>query len=370
MRKNLQILAIMLMVVVIISVIGTLYYFTPKTLTIKIGFQPSTHQVAEFILIKLYYDKIVDEAKKLGYNIKIEDSCYESGPPEMQEFLAGKLDMAYVGATPPIPEIWNAIETGGPKALIVAGCNLGGSALILRTGIEYTGPSSLKGLKIGTFPPGSIQHTILTKWLSKNSLSYSTEEGTDVILKYAGAAELISLLKANKIDAAFLPSPSPEICEMEGIGKIAVTSTDMWRNATGMEYQPCCVLTMSNKFIEKYRNLAKIFLKYHIIAMRDLIIDVNVSSKAGTLTTLLRRVVAERLSELWGKDEESIINILEYTFINNPTNLIFSYDPHLIINGVLKYIEAHYEIGNIGRMLNVDEVFYLDLYDEVIGELE
>lgn len=82
--------------------------------------------------------------------------------------LAGDLDIAYVGATP-IPAI-----SSGLKAAIIANVNIQGSHLVLLDEIEYTGIESLNNLKIATFPPGSIQDTIL-KWLTTNGVRTETD---------------------------------------------------------------------------------------------------------------------------------------------------------------------------------------------------
>ena len=126
------------------------------TIELRIGYQPSTHHIAYMTAAeKGWWQQNLDE-----YGVQsISEFEFPSGPPEMQAMLAGDLDIAYVGATPPI----TAIGTG-LKAAIIANVNIQGSHLVLSDEIEYTGIESLNNLKIATFPPGSIQDTILKKW--------------------------------------------------------------------------------------------------------------------------------------------------------------------------------------------------------------
>ena len=141
---------------------------------LRIGYQPSTHQIAEMTAMeKGWWGKGL---AKFGVE-KVTDREFPSGPPEMAVMRAGDLDIAYVGATPPI----TAIANGGLKAKIVAGVQIQGSALVLSPSLAKRykeleklekggGVEALKGKTIATFPLGSIQDTILRKWLRENGL--------------------------------------------------------------------------------------------------------------------------------------------------------------------------------------------------------
>jgi NitT/TauT family transport system substrate-binding protein len=52
---------------------------------------------------------------------------------------------------------------------IVTAVNINGSNLVLRSD-NYSGPQSLAGLNIATFPPGTIQDLVLKKWLKDNNV--------------------------------------------------------------------------------------------------------------------------------------------------------------------------------------------------------
>jgi ABC-type nitrate/sulfonate/bicarbonate transport system substrate-binding protein len=157
---------------------------------IHIGYQPSTHQIAAILAAEQGWWE--EDLGKFGIADVIMKK-FPSGPPEMSAMLAGDLDIAYVGVAPPIK--------------IVAGVQTQGSALVVLPELvaEYEGPASLKGKTIATFPPGSIQHTVLSKWFLDNGID---PEG-DVYMKAMGPSEATTAISAKAVDAVFLPSPYP-----------------------------------------------------------------------------------------------------------------------------------------------------------------
>ena len=239
---------------VIAAVAGVFLYAWPppskpekvELSVLRIGYQPSWHHAAEFVMVEKGWIQEIT-------GLKIEEKEFPTGPPEMEAFIAGELDIAYVGAAPPIPAL-----AKGMKAKIVASANTEGSALVVRPDFEYTGPSSLKGAKIGSYPPGSIQDTVLRYWLKMQGL----KPGVDVEIIAMGPRPQLESLRARAIDGIFTPDPMPYIAVIEGYGKIAVDSSDMW------PHHPCCVLLISEDLIENHRELAKKILALHIITQK------------------------------------------------------------------------------------------------------
>src|SRR5512137_811451 len=161
-----------------------------KVSTLRIGYQPSTHQIAEMVASEKGWWK--EDLKPFGIT-EIKEFEFPTGVPEMQAMVAGELDAAYVGTAPPI----SAISAGLP-AKIVAAVNINGSNLVLRPDLVYSGPASLAGLSIGTFPPGSIQDTVMKRWLMENGVDVSK-----VDIKAMDPGPAISALSAGKIDGVF-----------------------------------------------------------------------------------------------------------------------------------------------------------------------
>ncbi|MDI9642087.1 MAG: ABC transporter substrate-binding protein [Archaeoglobales archaeon] len=215
----------------------------PKLQEIKLSYQPSWHHTALFVIIEKGWDE-----KVLG--VKLKTSPFSSGPPQMEAFAAGEHSVAYVGAAPPL-----SLLSKGFDAKIVAVANTEGSSLIAIPGTEYSGAKSLEGKKVMTFPPGSIQHTMLMKWLKELGVEISKVE-----VKSGGPEEIREALKAKAVDFGFAPDPSGYIAEIEGYGKIVANSPEIVPN------HPCCVVLMRGDFMREHREVAVKFLALHIVA--------------------------------------------------------------------------------------------------------
>jgi len=345
-------------VLVAAAVLAYMYWPRPtpgfRELKITFTYQPSTHQIAAFIILHEHW--IEEEARKLGYIVRIEEQCFGSGPPQMERFASGAIDIAYVGATPVISEVGRALERGYPKAIIVAAVNQQGSALVMRSDFNYTGPQSLRGTKLGTFPPGSIQDTILKDWLTRNGLTFGPPgtPGVDVVIYGADPRDLVTMLEAGKVDGIFVPSPSPEICEYRGFGRIVVSSAEM------MPGHPCCVLALRDSFIKEHRDLANLIVKCHIRAEKMIVEEPDRAVE----------IAAKKLAELWGESEDFVREIVGRAIKQNPTRLSFDPNPHLIVEGVMRYVNIHWELGYIPTKPTVEDLFDLSLYDEVVETLE
>ncbi len=215
----------------------------PKLKEIKVSYQPSWHHIALFVIMEKGWDEKILEAK-------ISATSVPSGPPQMEAFAAKEHQIAYVGAAPPL-----SLLSKGFDAKIVAVANTEGSSIVAVPGVEYTGPKSLEGKKIMTFPPGSIQHTVLMKWLKDNGVDISKVE-----IKSGGPEEIREALRAKAIDFGFFPDPSPYVAEIEGYGHIVVGSPQL------VPSHPCCVVLMRGDFMRENKELAAKFLALHIIA--------------------------------------------------------------------------------------------------------
>ena len=129
---------------------------------LKFGYQPSTHQIAYMTAAEKGWWK----EDLAPYGIKnIKENLFPTGAPEMQAMMAGDLDVAYVGAAPVITALSQGLD-----AKIVEPVQINGSSLVLRPEYKYESPKDLKGLKIATYPPGTIQDTLLREWLKENGL--------------------------------------------------------------------------------------------------------------------------------------------------------------------------------------------------------
>ena len=278
---------------------------TPNTTTVKqirIGYQPSTHQMAEITAMEKGWWQ--QDLAPLGV-VNVSDKVFPTGAPEMQAMLAGDIDVAYVGAAP----VLSAISTG-LDAKIVAGVNTQGSDLVVRNDLDYQGPQSLKGLTIATFQAGTIQDTILRDWLSENNIT----PDKDVTIKGMNPGDAVTAITAGKVDAVFLPTPSPSVVVNQGKGRIVVRSGEMYPNHT------CCVLVVSGKLIRERPDIVRQIIRTNdkAVAWNEQNMDEAAAIFANKTGSKLEDV-KDSLNEWdgnWASDPNIIINpVLDYAKI-------------------------------------------------------
>jgi NitT/TauT family transport system substrate-binding protein len=293
---------------------------------LRIGYQPSTHQMAEITAMQKGWWQ--QDLAPLGVQ-NVSDKVFPSGPPEMAAMQAGELDIAYVGAAP----VLTALATG-LDAKIVAGVNTQGSDLVVRNDLDYKGPQSLAGMTVATFPAGSIQDTILKDWLKKNNLT----PDKDVFIKGMAPGDAITAITAGKVDAVFLPTPSPSTIVNQGKGKIVVHSGEMYPNHT------CCVLVVSGKLIREHPEIVRQILKTN---------DKAVSYNQQNLDDAAAIYTAKTGANL--DDVKSSLKEWDGSWAS---------DPNVIANPVLDYATIQYNLGYIKKPLTKDQIFDLTFYQK------
>jgi NitT/TauT family transport system substrate-binding protein len=323
--KRNAILAIAALVVVII-LISWLFWPKPVPVLLRIGYQPSTHQIAEIVAAEKGW--FLEDLKPFGITA-IKEFEFPSGPPEMQAMLAGDLDVAYVGTAPPITAI-----SQGMDAKIVAAVNTNGSNLVFKSGLAYSEPKSLTGLSVGTFPPGSIQDTVMKKWLMENGVDISK-----IKILPMGPGDAVTAIEAERVDAVFLPHPSPAIIELDGKGKPVVTSGEMWPN------HACCSLVVSGKLIKDNPDLVKQIIKTHIRATDY----VNAHPEEAAM------IYANRTHQDLRQVRHSIMT-WDGRWIT---------DPSVQIPSTVEYAKIDYEMNYTQRLLTEKDLFDTSFYKQV-----
>jgi NitT/TauT family transport system substrate-binding protein len=299
-----------------------------KISTLRIGYQPSTHQIAEMVASEKGWWK--DDLKPFGIT-EVKEFEFPTGVPEMQAMVAGELDAAYVGTAPPI----SAISAGLP-AKIVAAVNINGSDLVLSPDKEFSGPASLAGLSIGTFPPGSIQDTVMKKWLMDNGVDVS-----QVDIKAMDPGPGMSALSAGQIDGVFLPHPAPAIIEMKGKGTVVVHSGQMWPN------HACCSLVVTDKLIKEQPELVEQIIKTHINATEYI------------------NAHPDEAAQIYAKKTKS--NITEINHSIESWDGKWVSDPRLQVPSTVEYAKIDYEMNYTQNELNAEDLFDTSLYERVKG---
>jgi NitT/TauT family transport system substrate-binding protein len=300
---------------------------TAKVTEIRIGYQPSTHQLAEYTAMEKGWWQ--QDLAPLGV-VNVTDKVFPTGAPEMQAMLAGDIDVAYVGAAP----VLSAISTG-LDAKIVAGVNTQGSDLVVRNDLDYKGPQSLKGMTIATYPAGTIQDTVLRNWLKQNNIS----PDKDVTIKgMSTPGDAVTAITAGKVDAVFLPTPHPSVVVNQGKGKIVVRSGEMYPNHT------CCVLVVSGKLIRERPDIVR-----QIVKTNDKAVLYNEQNLDEAAAIFAKKTGSKLV------DVKASLNEWDGSWASDPT---------IIINPVLDYAKIQYELGYIKKPLTKDDLFDLSFYQK------
>jgi NitT/TauT family transport system substrate-binding protein len=304
--------------------------FSPDTnpeniTTLRIGYQPSTHQMAEMVASDKGW--WLEDLKPFGVK-EIREYGYPSGPPEMQAMVAAELDIAYVGTSPPITAISQGLD-----AKIVAAVNINGSDLVIRPGVPYGGPQSLIGLRIATFPPGSIQDMVMKKWLHENGVEISS-----IKILPMGPGDAVTAIEAGKVDGVFLPHPSPTIIQIADKGKAIASSGEMWPD------HACCSLIVSGKLIRAHPDLVEQIIKTHI--------------KATDYVNANPEEAAKIYSNHTGQD----LNMIESSIRTWDGKWIS--DPYLQISSTLEYAKIDFQMNFTEKELTEKELFDTSFYDK------
>jgi NitT/TauT family transport system substrate-binding protein len=302
----------------------------PELTEISIGYQPSTHQMAHMTAMEKGWWQ--EDLAPFGITT-ITDREFPTGAPEMTAMIAGEIDVAYVGAAPFVV----AVANSDLDAKIIAGTQTQGSDLVLRPEIPYESPEDLRGLKIATFPPGTIQDTLLRDWLGKNGL----DPETDVEIVGMGPGDAVTAITADQVDGVFLPHPSPAVIETAGAGRTVVQSGEMFPN------HACCVLVASGDLIRNHPDVVEQIVKTHIRAT-----DYNYAHIDEA---------AQIFSQKIGQDIEVVKKSL------NEWDGSWISDPNIIIDSVVGYSQVQYELGYISKPLTRDDLFDTSFYDRIEG---
>lgn len=290
----------------------------------RIGYQPSTHQVSHTTAMEKGWWQ--EDLAPLGIT-KVTDYEFGTGAPEMQAMLAGDLDIAFVGAAPFI-----AAVSSGLDAKIVAAVQTQGSDLVLRNEIPYSTPADLVGKKIATFPPGTIQDTILRSWLEENGVDPAS---VNIVPMDPGAAT--TAISAGQVDGVFLPHPSPSIIAAEGTGRTVAKSGEMLKD------HACCVMVASGTLIRDHPDIVEQAVKTHI---------------KGTEYNLAH---PDEAASIYAKKTGQNVETVKASF--RDWDGTWTADPHVITSSVVEYTELQYELGYIKNPLTADDLFDFSFYD-------
>ena len=197
--------------------------------------QSDIHQLPFWVAMeKGFFDKE-------GVPVRVA-GIFKAGPELMSGFSAGVLDMGYVGAAPVI----TAVANRAADVVILAQVNTEGSALVVAKGSTMRTAGDLADRTTAIPGYSTVQDALFRKALSGQNVG--AERQKTIVLK---PPEMIGALRSGQIDAFVAWEPFPAKAVSMGVGRILVSSHDIWKD------HPCCVLVASREFLTKNGALAK-----------------------------------------------------------------------------------------------------------------
>lgn len=179
-----------------------------EQVTLRLGYFPNvTHAPALVAKDQGLFEE------KLGDNVKVEYSTFNSGSEVTTAILAGALDASFVGPNPAI----NGYQKSGGVVRVVSGVATGGAFLVVKPGI--TSAADLKGKKVATPSHGNTQDVALRAWLNENDVKVTKDGGDVTILPQENSVTLTSF-QEDQIDGAWVPEPWATRLVQEGGGEI------------------------------------------------------------------------------------------------------------------------------------------------------
>ena len=200
-----KIIAIIIAVIVI-AVAGGYFLLNNSSDTVTIGYLPSDHDAALFVA------DAQGQYEKEGINTKLVQ--FNNGGDLMTAMASGDVDVGYVGITP----VLSSIEKGVPVKVISA-AQTEGSGIVVAKDSGINSVSDLAGKKIATPGEASIQHMLLTYYLTQNGMSIN-----DVKVSAMKVPSMNDALRTGKIDGMITFEPYVTIAKENGAKELVDSS--------------------------------------------------------------------------------------------------------------------------------------------------
>lgn len=253
--------AAIVVTVVVLSSLAVVALWYPTTVPdVRIGYlSQDLHQLALRVAV------VNGWFEEAGLNVELLQ--YQNGAYEMDGFLAGQLDMGYLGAAPALVKSVNQ----GIGVTVLAAANSEGSSLeVLKS--EYdaghvTNITDLVGKTIYHPGPSTVQNFLLRLALNQSGMSIE-----DVTLQVARVQDMADLLTP-EAPAYIAWEPHPSLSAYEQRTVPLMLSGEIWSQ------HPCCVVAAENNFLADNPEIVQTVVDIHVRA-QDWILDNPVDALA------------------------------------------------------------------------------------------
>ncbi len=207
--------------------------------TVKIGYLPSDHDAALFVADAqgMYKDN----------NITTELVQFNNGGDLMTAMASGEVDVGYVGITPVLSSVSKDVPVK-----VISSAQVEGSGIVVTDASGIHSAADLKGKSIATPGEASIQHALLSYYLTKNNMTID-----DVNVSAMKVPSMNDALKTGQIDGIITFQPYVTIASNQSNTTVLANSTEI------MPAHPCCVVVASDDFIKSHENETKLIVEIH-----------------------------------------------------------------------------------------------------------
>jgi len=221
--------------------------------------------------------------KAFGNKIKVKWQKFNAGSSEVEAFLAGDVDIGYIG---PGPAINGYIKSKGEMQVIAGGADAA-AILVSRNGSNIKSVKDLNGKKVAVPQFGNTQDLNLRILLAENGLKDKTKGGTVEIIQ-AENSDIKTLLDKGSIDAALVPEPWGSRLIKEVGAKIVLDYDEIWKNGK----YPTAVVVARKQFIKDHPDIVEKFLKINVQKTQYIVKNTDKSED----------LINKQLKEVTGKD--------------------------------------------------------------------
>ncbi len=294
-----------------------------QTRPIRIGYlQADIHQLACWVALdKGFYQ---DE----GLKVEVA-GVFKAGPEEMSAFIAGELDMGYVGEAPAT----TAVANGAAKVVVLAQVNTEGSAVVVAKHSPIKRVQDLAG-RLSAVPG----HSTVQDFLLKKALAQAAVPAGKAKVVVIKPPEMIPALRSGQIASFIAWEPYPARAQSSGVGRVLVRSGEIWPD------HPCCVLVADQRFLKTRRAEALKMVRAHVRA-----------------TDFIRR-----------HPEQALAIGVKYTGMDAATvrlamaNVKYTY--HISVDGEKQYVRFLAKLGYI-KVKDADAFVKRFLHGELLAEV-
>ena len=286
--------------------------------------QGDLHQLACWVALDKNY--FADE----GLDVEVA-GIFKAGPEEMSAFSAGSLDIGYAGQAPATTAAANKTA----DIVVLAQANYEGSAVVVNRDSKISKFAGLAGKTIAIPGHSTVQEFLLRKAIIKYGLE--NKEISIIVLK---PPEMINALSAKQIDAFIAWEPYPAKAVTSGIGKILITSSEIWKG------HQCCVLVADLKFYknnpEKIKGIVRAHIKATDFISKNIDDAVRIAIKYSgmdetTVRTAMNNIRYGYIPAIEGEIEYVVfLNKLGYINVENPRAFTERFINSKILNDLLK----------------------------------